>query len=334
MADRIRELSELSIARERILDFYEERRAVGPFKVQRDQDRILIEGDLVKFDQPYSCYGGPHQGGWTEQIAAPAFNRTLNERPDVMLVVHGADGPVPMARTKSMTLGLRVTDGGLTMRTVIETSEDIGTETEIWFRFRVKDHDWTPDYDHRMVREISLHKAEIRVINTLVAIAHPHEPIQIVTSWDIDPVIVPKQLVVPSPPPKPKPKRQLKVVTELPSKMPDPEPEVLPAPKRVPPVHLLRAYAAIGEIPTFELSTKDITGFCVYVLLDSEQQPVYVGQSRQLFGRLSEHLRSEKADYTETVQVLLCPSKAHMVELEARLIQLYQPRFNTIMYDR
>jgi predicted GIY-YIG superfamily endonuclease len=70
--------------------------------------------------------------------------------------------------------------------------------------------------------------------------------------------------------------------------------------------------------------------FMVYILRDSDQQPIYVGQSTNLFTRLARHMQGPcKRARTAMVETIPCESKAQMDALEAALIKLHQPEFNT-----
>jgi hypothetical protein len=69
-------------------------------------------------------------------------------------------------------------------------------------------------------------------------------------------------------------------------------------------------------------------GFFVYILWgDSEDLPLYVGQSAHILKRLGQHMQ-DKEHLVKRVTVLRCPSRSKMDGMEARLISHYQPPMN------
>jgi GIY-YIG catalytic domain len=81
----------------------------------------------------------------------------------------------------------------------------------------------------------------------------------------------------------------------------------------------------------FEMSFPVNNGYFVYCLLDAAMRPTYIGQTVNVWRRISEHVKSGK-DIMH-VRVFACESKAHMDELERELIRAFQPPLNTIMYE-
>lgn len=160
--------------RARILDVREQRKASGKFEFREDASsgNYVLNGYAATFS-PYDVYGGPDRGGWVEQLTPRAFDRTLGERPDVQLLLNHEG--LPLARTKSGTLGLSVDSHGLRIRAELDPSDpDVQALApkmrrhdidEMSFAFRVKDQVWDNDYTNRTITEVSLHKGDVSVVN-------------------------------------------------------------------------------------------------------------------------------------------------------------------------
>lgn len=149
----------------------------------RAADDAATEVELTGYAstfEPYEMYGGPANYGWIEQLDRHAFDKTLREKPDVMLLINHEG--MPLARTKSGTLELSVDDHGLKVRAMLDRSDpDVqrleskmrrGDMDEMSFAFRVKSQTWSatdefPDDSqaHRMINEVSLHKGDVSVVN-------------------------------------------------------------------------------------------------------------------------------------------------------------------------
>ena len=172
--------------RERILDVREERTGATPLEFREDATtgQVVLRGYAATYE-PYDCYGGPDAGGWVEQLRADSFSRTLSANPDVMLLLNHTGAP--LARTKSGTMVLRADRRGLLVEATLDASDpDVqallpkmrrGDLDEMSFAFRVKDQEWNSDYTHRTIKEVSLQKGDVSVVNygmnpnTQVAIA-------------------------------------------------------------------------------------------------------------------------------------------------------------------
>jgi HK97 family phage prohead protease len=149
-------------------------------EAQDNSDEYILTGYASTFQQ-YEMYGGPANGmGWVEQLDRKAFDRTLRENPDLHLLINHEG--MPLARTKSGTLKLSVDDGGLKVEARLDRSDpDVqrlepkmrrGDMDEMSFAFRVKAQEWKshpdfPDDDQslRIIREASLHKGDVSVVN-------------------------------------------------------------------------------------------------------------------------------------------------------------------------
>lgn len=89
-----------------------------------------------------------------------------------------------------------------------------------------------------------------------------------------------------------------------------------------------RAAAAVSAITPDGI---DPLGCFVYLLWARKDDPVpvYVGQSRNLFSRLAQHMQNPEKRYsTGWVTVVRCPDEDAMNETEAALISHYQPPLN------
>ena len=144
-----------------------------------DENTIILEGYASTFE-PYEMYGGPDCGGWIEQLDTRAFDRTLNEKPDLHLLVNHEG--MPLARTKSGTLELSTDEHGLKVLARLDKRDpeaqslaikmERGDMSEMSFAFRVKGQKWdsTDDFPEdpealRTITEVSLHKGDVSVVN-------------------------------------------------------------------------------------------------------------------------------------------------------------------------
>lgn len=160
--------------RERILDVREERTGATPFEFREDvaTGHVILRGYAATYE-PYDCYGGPDAGGWVEQLQMDSFKRTLEAKPDVMLLLNHTGAP--LARTKSGTMTLTADRRGLLVEARLDPSDpDVqallpkmrrGDLDEMSFAFRVKDQEWDSSYTHRTITEVSLQKGDVSVVN-------------------------------------------------------------------------------------------------------------------------------------------------------------------------
>lgn len=76
------------------------------------------------------------------------------------------------------------------------------------------------------------------------------------------------------------------------------------------------------------LELRVLHGFCVYCLYgDDEDCPFYVGSSRNVHGRIGQHV-SRFGQEIMTVKVMRCESEQAMYDLERELIDAFQPVHN------
>lgn len=144
-----------------------------------DGNELTLTGYASTFE-PYEMYGGPAQGGWIEQLDPKAFDKTLREKPDLMLLINHQG--MPLARTKSGTLTLSVDSYGLKVVAKLDRNDpDVKSlevkmkrkdMDEMSFAFRVAAQKWSkhPDYPgdefaHRLITEVNLHKGDVSVVN-------------------------------------------------------------------------------------------------------------------------------------------------------------------------
>ena len=69
-------------------------------------------------------------------------------------------------------------------------------------------------------------------------------------------------------------------------------------------------------------------GFFIYLLWENPDQPIYIGQSSNVCGRLGTHVSSNYGWRIKDVTLIRCQSEEQMKITEAELIDLYQPELN------
>lgn len=134
---------------------------------------LVLEGYASVFDAPYDIWGGPSKGGFTEIVDRSAFDKTLASKPDLHLLINHEG--MPLARTKSGTLQLSVDDHGLKVRAVLDRRDpDVqrlepkmsrGDMDEMSFAFRVMRDEWRNEDTERVLREVSLDKGDVSIVN-------------------------------------------------------------------------------------------------------------------------------------------------------------------------
>lgn len=157
------------------------REAITSAERANDPGDLLFSGYASTFNDEYEVYGGPENGwGWYEKIDRGAFQTTMQQKPDVMFLINHTD--MPLARTKSGTLRLRVDDHGLFSEADLEKSDpDVQRLVpkmmrkdmdEMSFAFRVVRDRWEahPDFPDdpmslRVIEEVSLQKGDVSIVN-------------------------------------------------------------------------------------------------------------------------------------------------------------------------
>lgn len=140
---------------------------------------VAVEGIASVFGYRYDVYGGPQQGGWTEEVAKGAFDETLATDPDVVMLINH-DG-MPIARTLSKTLELTSGKTGLEMRAELDPRDpdvsallvklERGDVSEMSFGFRVTSQAWAtlPDYPDdemalRTITGVNLNRGDVSAV--------------------------------------------------------------------------------------------------------------------------------------------------------------------------
>ena len=146
---------------------------VQQFEIRATAEDLVLEGYASVFEAPYEMYGGPEKGGWMEVVDRRSFDRTLNLKPDVQLLINHAG--MPLARTKSGTLDLATDRKGLHVRARLDPSDpDVkalepkmrrGDMDEMSFAFRTIRHEWNDEETERRLLELSLEKGDVSVVN-------------------------------------------------------------------------------------------------------------------------------------------------------------------------
>ena len=177
------------------------------FRDNGEDENVLVLTGYASTFEPYEMYGGPAAGGWIEQLARTAFDKTLREKPDLHLLINHAG--MPLARTKSGTLKLMVDDHGLRVEAnldrrdpevqALEVKMRRQDMDEMSFAFRVKAQEWEatgdfPDDDMalRIITEVSLHKGVVSVVNfganptTSASVRSVEEALKVIAECDSD----------------------------------------------------------------------------------------------------------------------------------------------------
>lgn len=131
---------------------------------------VTFAGYATVFNRNYEVWDS--YGMFQERIAPAAFDRTLREDPDVVLVINHAG--LPLARTKSGTLRLEPDAIGLRVYAELDPEDpDVrallpkmrrGDVDEMSFAFRVVDDVWTEDYSEREITQVNLHRGDVSVV--------------------------------------------------------------------------------------------------------------------------------------------------------------------------
>ena len=136
-----------------------------------DGQPVTFAGYASVFNHDYEVYDA--FGAFTERLAPGAFTRTLNEDPDVMLLVNHQG--LPLARTKSGTLRLIQDNIGLRVEAQLDPSDpDVqavlpkmrrGDVDEMSFAFRVNQQEWSEDYSDRTITEVNLARGDVSIVS-------------------------------------------------------------------------------------------------------------------------------------------------------------------------
>jgi HK97 family phage prohead protease len=150
-------------------------REIRHFDASEIEVRDTSDG-MVRFSGYASVTEHPYEvADFVEVISRGAFRRTLNEEPDVVLLInHGEGGGLPLARTKSGTLTLSEDARGLRVNADLNPQDpDVqalvpklrrGDVSEMSFAFRATDQEWSSDYGHRTIRSVAMHKGDVSIV--------------------------------------------------------------------------------------------------------------------------------------------------------------------------
>lgn len=137
---------------------------------EESDGQVRFSGYASVFNRDYEVHDS--FGAYTERIAPGAFDRTLAEGPDVVLVVNHEG--LPLARTKSGTLRLSVDEIGLRVESELDAGDpDVqsllpkfrrGDLDEMSFAFRVNDQVWSNDYTDRTITQVNLHRGDVSIV--------------------------------------------------------------------------------------------------------------------------------------------------------------------------
>lgn len=141
------------------------------FRDGEDEKSWLFTGCASVFDTGYEMYGGPPYG-WIEYVDSGSCDKTLAERCDTLFLINHRD--MPLARTKSGTLRLSA-DSGLGVEADLDPMDPDVIRVrpklrrrdmdEMSFAFGVLRQEWNDDYTERHIRELSLHKGDVSLVN-------------------------------------------------------------------------------------------------------------------------------------------------------------------------
>lgn len=140
--------------------------------VKRDGKNFYhFHGCASTVEQPYEMYD--FWGPYTEIVDRDAFSVTLAASPDVAFLLNHRG--TTMARTKSGTLELSVTDEGLISDAYCnpERSDvrdlalaiDDGDVDQMSFAFRIVRGAWSPDYTEYRILEVDLDRGDVSAVN-------------------------------------------------------------------------------------------------------------------------------------------------------------------------
>ena len=149
---------------------------ISDIEVREEGDEsgvITFSGYASVFNHDYEVYDS--FGAFTERLAPGAFTRTLNDDPDVLLLVNHAG--LPLARTKSGTLQLQEDSIGLRVSAKLDANDpDVrailpkmrrGDLDEMSMAFRVPrdGQQWSQDYSERVITEVNLARGDVSIVS-------------------------------------------------------------------------------------------------------------------------------------------------------------------------
>lgn len=141
--------------------------AADELEVRSTGNGWTLRGYASLFDSPYEI------GSYVERIARGAFRRTLNDEPDVSLLLN--HGGLPLARTKSGTLTLSEDHRGLRVEAQLDPQDpDAQTlkrklqrgdlDGQMSFAFCPVDQDWSADFTERTLRAVNINRGDVSIV--------------------------------------------------------------------------------------------------------------------------------------------------------------------------
>lgn len=150
--------------------------------VERDgKEFVYITGYASIVERGYTMHDA--FGEYTEVVSASAFDETLRNNPDVVLLENHKGRA--LARTHSDTLDLTADENGLLVRAylnptrldvrdLVEAIRD-GSYREMSFAFVIEEGRWSPDYTEFRIERVSLDRGDVSVVTYG---ANPHTSIE------------------------------------------------------------------------------------------------------------------------------------------------------------
>lgn len=135
-----------------------------------DDGGAVIDGYASVTDVWYDVAGGPERGGFREQIAGGAFDKTLDEQLDAMFLLVDHDG-LPVAGTRNGSLVLEADGHGLRAEAHPDTASAYNNEIvtrvrsglldSMSFAFAAMQQEWNGDYTERRITELRLFEVSV-----------------------------------------------------------------------------------------------------------------------------------------------------------------------------
>jgi HK97 family phage prohead protease len=139
---------------------------VGGLEWRSSDGAPTLEGYASTFDQSYNM------GWYEERIAQGAFTKTLQENPDVRLLINHEG--LPLGRTRSGTLQLSQDSTGLHVRSMLDPNDpdvqrlmpkiERGDVDQMSFAFGMVRQNWNSDYSQRELTELSLADGDVSIV--------------------------------------------------------------------------------------------------------------------------------------------------------------------------
>lgn len=140
----------------------------GPVEVREaDDGKLHVGGYASVFDRPYDM------GFYAETVRRGAFSKTLNENPQVHLLLNHSG--LPLASTMNGTLSLKEDGIGLRYDAVLDAEDPdsaaavrkirSGLLQQSSFAFQPIRQSWSDDYTQRSLTELSINKGDVSIVN-------------------------------------------------------------------------------------------------------------------------------------------------------------------------